>query len=62
MRLISAGSLVRAQSGPVYARSVSGERRLSRRSLDEGGPFPPCGRERGELRLGKPVFLLLSRP
>src|SRR5262245_27472824 len=37
MRLISAGSLVRAQSGPVFARVRSRERRLSRRSLGEGG-------------------------
>jgi hypothetical protein len=37
MRLISAGSLVRAQSGPVFARIGSRERRLSRRSLGEGG-------------------------
>jgi hypothetical protein len=39
MRLISAGSLVRAQSGPVFARVVSRERRLSRRSLGEGDLF-----------------------
>src|SRR5207247_9567318 len=38
MRLISAGSLVRAQSGPFFARVISRERRLSRRSLGEGGP------------------------
>src|SRR6266436_8264072 len=32
MRLISAGSLVRAQSGPVFARVAIRKRRLSRRS------------------------------
>ena len=32
-----------------------GKRRLSRRSLSEGGPLCPCGCTRGELRLGKPT-------
>ncbi len=32
------------------------ERRLSRRSLGVGGPVRPCERERGELRLGKPLM------
>ena len=37
MRLISAGSLVRAQSGPAFAWSVAESRRMPRRSRDEGG-------------------------
>jgi hypothetical protein len=60
MRLISAGSLVRAQSGPVFARVVSRERRLSRRSLGEGGPVSPCGPKRRELRLGKPALFRIG--
>src|SRR5437667_8469032 len=58
MRLISAGSLVRAQSGPVFARAVHRERGLSHRSLGEGGPPLTCHHKRRELRLGKPFFLL----
>jgi hypothetical protein len=33
---------VRVPEAPVFARSGSGERRLSRRSLGEGGPLSPC--------------------
>jgi putative endonuclease len=33
---------VRIPLPPVFARSGSGERRLSRRSFSEGGPFSPC--------------------
>ena len=33
---------VRFPQAPVYARSGSGERRLSRRSFSEGGPLSPC--------------------
>src|SRR5204862_4159047 len=33
---------VRIPLPPVYARSGSGERRLSRRSLGEGGHLSPC--------------------
>jgi putative endonuclease len=45
---------VQLPSPPVYARSGSGERRLSRRNFSEGGPHRPCGCQRSELRLGKP--------
>src|SRR5437870_6648127 len=33
---------VQLPSPPVYARSGSGERRLSRRNCSEGGPVSPC--------------------
>jgi predicted GIY-YIG superfamily endonuclease len=47
---------VRIPLPPVVARVVRGERRLSRRNFSEGGPLPPCGHERSELRLGKPTM------
>src|SRR5687768_17339320 len=58
MRLISAGSLVRAQPGPVFARAASREGRLSRRNLGDGGPLSQGTSKRGELRLGRPAFSL----
>src|SRR5438477_12779638 len=48
MRLISAGSLVRAQSGPAVAWSVV-EREGSRAEVNEGGFDAP------RLRLGRPA-------
>src|SRR2546430_2599040 len=33
---------VQLPSPPVYARSGSGERRLSHRNCSEGGPVSPC--------------------
>jgi hypothetical protein len=45
---------VRIPLPPVFARSGAAERRLSRRSLSEGGHFLTSPRQRSELRLGKP--------
>src|SRR5205814_6131734 len=49
MRLISAGSLVRAQSGPAFAWSVV-EREGSQAGVNEGGFY-----DAPRLRLGRPA-------
>src|SRR5438552_2582458 len=46
---------VQLPSPPVYARSGSGERKLSRRNFSEGGPRFTLPHQRSELRLRMPV-------